>query len=291
MDVKLQSLFRPIQANGRRPSNPYREWLPAPILQPYVSCYWASEPDSTDTVSELNPQSIDRVIPDGCTDILFEQNLKDNSYSLRFCGMFDSPFAIAYDSDHPVRKLGVRFFPGGAHLFLKASLSDFTNCFFPLDSIGLWMAGDMGERIFAEKSVESRIRIIEQHLIALLQMSNPLDDHRMKNMLYRIFDSGGSLPVTKLAESECLSPRQMNRKFHQWLGMGPKRFSEIVRFQAVVSQIRQNRREDWTTLALQHGFFDQAHLIHVFKRFYGETPSAAAEEYCSVSVLYNTAPS
>lgn len=289
MDMQLHSLFRPIQANGRRPSNPYREWLPSPILQPYVSCYWASEPLLTaDKADEMNPLSVDRVIPDGCTDILFEQDLKDNSYTIRYCGVFDSPFTIVYDTDHPVRKLGVRFFPGGAHLFLKASLSEFTNQFCSLDAIGLCAEGELGEQVFAENTMEARIRIIEQHLIKLFHAGNTVEDHLMKNLLYRILDAGGNLPIARLAESEYISPRQMHRKFNQWIGLSPKRFSEIIRFQTVVRDIRQRQYSDWSMAALQHGFFDQAHLNHEFKRFYGETPSAAAEEYRSMSVLYNT---
>lgn len=289
MGVQWHSLFQPIQANGRVSAQPYREWRPSPALLPYISCYWASEPLSDAAMSfGVNATAIDRVIPDGCTDILFEQDLKEPGYRVRFCGMFDSPFPIVYDTARPVRKLGVRFLPGGAHVFLKASLSEFTNRDNSLEAIELGAARELGDRVFAEPSVEARIQVIEQYLIGLLPTRGCPEDHRMNNMLYQILDTRGNVSVAALAESECISPRQLHRKFNQWIGMGPKRFSEIVRFQAVVGDIRHKQHHDWTTLALRHGFFDQAHLNHEFKRFYGATPSAAAEEYRSMSVLYNT---
>ncbi|WP_052488014.1 helix-turn-helix domain-containing protein [Gordoniibacillus kamchatkensis] len=67
-----------------------------------------------------------------------------------------------------------------------------------------------------------------------------------------------------------------------WIGLGPKKFSEIVRFQNVVAAIGAGRVADWPALALRHGYFDQAHFIRDFKQFYGDTPMAAAEEYRSM---------
>ncbi|USG67831.1 helix-turn-helix domain-containing protein [Brevibacillus ruminantium] len=58
----------------------------------------------------------------------------------------------------------------------------------------------------------------------------------MKNALHCIFVSGGSLRVRALAEQEAVSERQLNRKFGQWIGLSPKKFSEVVRFQSVLGQ-------------------------------------------------------
>lgn len=54
---------------------------------------------------------IDRVIPDGCSDILFSHDLKRGRYSVLFCGLSDEPFAIRYDRDYPLCNFGIRFFP------------------------------------------------------------------------------------------------------------------------------------------------------------------------------------
>ncbi|WP_052488013.1 DUF6597 domain-containing transcriptional factor [Gordoniibacillus kamchatkensis] len=109
MDARLHALFRPVQANGREPSNRYVEVAPSPLLKPYVACYWASEPAGRPLGAA--GAAIDRVLPDGCTDILFGHDVARDRYSAHCCGIFDRPFAISYDAERPMRKLESVFFP------------------------------------------------------------------------------------------------------------------------------------------------------------------------------------
>lgn len=94
--------------------------------------------------------------------------------------------------------------------------------------------------------------------------------------------------VKELAEREAISERQLNRKFGQWIGVSPKKFSEVVRFQSVLRTIQSGSPLDWTELALKHSFFDQAHLIRDFRRFYGDSPLTAAKDFRRLSDFYNT---
>ncbi|OXM85697.1 helix-turn-helix domain-containing protein [Paenibacillus rigui] len=288
MTIQLHSLFRPVQANGRVATHTYVEWLPSAVMQPYVSCYWASEPyESGAAVLMPGGEGTDRVLPDGCTDLLFEQDREGNHFRVSYCGMFDQAFTIAYDKHRPVHKYGVRFFPGGAHALLKLPTAEFTNRLVPLACLWPRDMEELGGRIVQEPSMEAKIRRIEEYLISLLKVKGAGTDALMQNLLHRIFVSGGNIRIRELAEAEAISARQMNRKFDQWIGMGPKRFSEIVRFQAIVRAIRDGQQLNWSELALQYGFFDQAHLIREFRRFYGDTPGAAMEEYRNLSVLSN----
>ncbi|WP_248927899.1 AraC family transcriptional regulator [Paenibacillus hamazuiensis] len=285
MEDALHALFRPIQANGRVVSQKYIEFKPSPALMSFVSCYWASEPSFHP--DSANNDGIDRVLPDGCTDILFEHDIKGNRYHIRYYGVFDRPFPIAYDDKRPVRKFGVRFFPGGAYPFMRTPVAEFTGRYCALDAIWPNIAEEIGEKLFAQESMEEKVRIIEHYLLTIAQRNRPVDDPLMANLLYRIFVSEGKTGVCELAESEAVSARQINRKFEQWIGFSPKKFSEIVRFQAVVGDIRRRKKTDWRMLALDHGYFDQAHMIRDFKRFYGDSPLAAAKEFRDTSGFYN----
>ncbi|MBP1990639.1 helix-turn-helix domain-containing protein [Paenibacillus eucommiae] len=290
MDARLNSLFRPTQANGRVASHSYAEWMPTPLLKPYVSCYWTSEPRHASEVLFFNDHKpIDRVLPDGCSDIIFEHDIIADRYQVRYCGMFDQPFAIAYDEQRPIRRFAVRFFPGGAYFFLQTALIEFTNQHLDLELVWPGIAGELGEQIFETKSVSSKIQSLEYFLLSMLDSSRQVNDDLMKNLLYPIFMSGGTLSVHELAKSEGISPRHMNRKFDQWIGKSPKKFSEIVRFQTALSQIhlRLSQKLNWQTLALDCGFFDQAHFIREFKRYYGDSPLVAVAEYQGMSDLYN----
>ncbi|WP_134686145.1 helix-turn-helix domain-containing protein [Brevibacillus migulae] len=81
----------------------------------------------------------------------------------------------------------------------------------------------------------------------------------------------------------------MNRKFSQWIGLSPKKFSQVVRFQNMLQQISRRPAGDWESFAWEHGYFDTSHFIHDFTKHYGATPAVAAEEYQRMSDFYNPA--
>jgi len=196
--MQLHQLFVPRQANGRVAGHSYMEVPPSPLLSPFVACYWASEPRPFQArLPETD--GIDRVLPDGCSDILFEHDLKDNRYHIRYCGLYELAFAIRYDEQRPTRKFGVRFFPGGAYSFMRTPLSPFTNRFLPLDDLWPNLAEDIGEQLAEAPTFLAKIGIMESYLISLLQKNKAVDDLRMANMLQRIFTTKGKISVRELA--------------------------------------------------------------------------------------------
>lgn len=288
MDARLHSMFRPIQANGRVAAYKYVEIMPAPALRSFVACYWASEPiHPAELSAPASSEAVDRVLPDGCTDMIFEQDLWDSRYRVSYCGMLDYPFSILYDEKRPVRRFGVRFFPGGAYPFIKTSLCEFANRLLALDAVWPHVAEEIGERIAQAATLDEKVRLIEHYLVAARKINKEVECSQMANVLYRIFRSKGTLTIRELAEAEAISVRQLNRHFARYIGTNPKTFCAIVRFQAVISDIVKGRETDWRYIALNRGFFDQAHLIHEFNRFYGASPTVAVSEYQKMSDFYN----
>nr|WP_275901085.1 helix-turn-helix domain-containing protein [Paenibacillus periandrae] len=114
-----------------------------------------------------------------------------------------------------------------------------------------------------------------------------MNDSLIHNLLHHIFVTEGKTSVQELANKEVISTRQMNRIFYQWIGASPKRFCDVVRFQAIIDDIQSLGKIDGASLALNHGYFDQAHMIRDFKRFYGESPLVAAREFGNMSDFYN----
>jgi AraC-like DNA-binding protein len=73
-----------------------------------------------------------------------------------------------------------------------------------------------------------------------------------------------------------LSSRRFIDVFNDQVGLTPKLFCRVQRFQNVLRRIRTGREVDWTGVALDSGYFDQAHFIHDFKAFSGLSPTAYA---------------
>jgi len=291
MNTRLSSLFRPIQGNGRVASYRYIEKTASPLFRPYVSCYWMSEPmELSGTAGKIHTAAqIDRVLPDGCTDIIFTYRPKQNRYSLRFIGAFADPFAITYEEDSPIHHFGVRFFPGGAFSFLGTAMAEFSGSSIDLELVLPGSVQRINERLFAASSMDERVEIMEEFLISQLRKKGSLHDDLMANLLHRIFVTEGKISVRELAGAEYISERHMNRKFAQWIGLSPKKFSQVVRFQSILKHISRKPAGDWESLAMEYGYFDTSHLIHDFTKYYGATPAAAAEEYQKMSDFYNPA--
>lgn len=303
MDPLLHSLFRPLQVNGSDLSTYYIEQKPSAALKAYVACYWEFGPanrvvegnlaasyEDTALLSLPQEETMERVLPDGCTDILLEYDPVNKRQELSYCGTFTQPFVSARQAGSETRIFAVRFFPGGAHYFHGMPTHLFTGGNYRLEDLWPESIAVIGERIMEAQNFNERVRIMDEYLNQLLLRQRTNDCDLMKNLLHRIFVSGGSVEVRELAEREAISERQINRKFGQWIGISPKKFSEVVRFQSVLRSIQSGGGLDWTELALKHSFFDQAHLIRDFRRFYGDSPLTAAKDLRKLSDFYNTRP-
>jgi AraC-like DNA-binding protein len=73
------------------------------------------------------------------------------------------------------------------------------------------------------------------------------------------------------------------RHFKQVIGLAPKEFLRITRFGRAYQIIQQHLHKSWTELALENGYFDQAHFIKEFKTIYGYTPSKMHESLVNIS--------
>lgn len=329
MDYRLHSLYRPLQINGMATGSRYAECHPSPSLLPYVACYWESGthgqgmdeldqfPEWIHRSPQMQPTPGEgyhlrnqqegvavsaRVLPDGCSDILLTYDPVREELDMSYCGNYTKPFAfheepeVGTSSSGTGYTFGVRFFPGGARVFHGIALDEFTDRRIPLEQCWPRSAAELqelGERMLATTSFRERARLMDTYLNSWIS-STLLHEHMsegdlMKNVLHRIFTSGGQTSIQELAAQETVSERQLHRYFKPWIGISPKRFSEVVRCQQVLACIQQGHIRDWAELAMAQGFFDQAHLIRQFRAWYGATPGVAATEYeRKLSVMYNT---
>lgn len=243
----------------------YREYLPCKELQTYVACYW-----TTTSVDVIKEPLIDRVIPDGCMDIIF--NLENTSVDRGgfVVGLMNSP---AVKSIKGVRNfLGVRFWPGGAIPFLNYSAADFTDEIVPLEFFWKEEALTIHERICSENRPEERVKIVENKLISFKDKIDK-DDQLISYTLQEIFKHKGVISIENLAGELGISQRHLSRKFKDWIGTNPKKFCNIIRFQNIINHLNQKEDVNWLEIALLTGYYDQSHLIREFKSFYGQTPS------------------
>jgi AraC-like DNA-binding protein len=207
-------------------------------------------------------------VPDGCIDIIF-------------CCDPNQPTAIIYGSVLKGSKIhfrsnavyfGVRLTPQQSLGFHNICLREFLNLQIPLADV-MGQFGQLGEQMAEQSSFESRIALFEQQLLFVLgsqtnRAINPLID----NCLKEIYLSKGNIAIHELAASNGYTIRHLRRKFEEALGMSPKFFNRIIRFQHTLSFI-MNSNSDLQEVIKDQGYYDQSHFIKEFKDFSLITPS------------------
>jgi transcriptional regulator GlxA family with amidase domain len=83
----------------------------------------------------------------------------------------------------------------------------------------------------------------------------------------------GALRVDDAAESAGLSIRQFERRFITQVGLSPKHYARIARFDAALEAKVTAPRRLWTEIAHEFGYYDQMHLVRDFETFAGESPA------------------
>jgi transcriptional regulator GlxA family with amidase domain len=84
----------------------------------------------------------------------------------------------------------------------------------------------------------------------------------------------GTVRISDLAREIGVSRKHLNEWFQQQIGLSPKQYAGVVRFQRLVASLTQSPPPRWAELAEECGFYDQAHLVHDCRAFAGMTPTA-----------------
>lgn len=257
---------------------------PSPALAPYVRYYWLLETDSP-------TESIERIIPSGNVQMLFyrgnpvllssqnEQRQINNQSIL--CGQFIGFSDLTYGGT--TRILAVVFHTYAAGAFFRMPVNELCNNKVSADEMGDRELMELEDRILYETGDRNCIRLIEQFLLRRL---NPPKEHNLERMLsaiHTINQHKGEMRISDLASSVFLSTKQFQRVFTEHVGITPKEFLRIVRFQHALSLLQSAPGMSLSRLAAECGFYDQPHLINEFKIFSGYTP----KEFLSVCAPYS----
>jgi AraC-like DNA-binding protein len=169
--------------------------------------------------------------------------------------------------------MGVFFRPGGVHALLGVPTDTFCNKNVPLDQIWGSIAGTLRDRLRTESQLARKFQVLE---IALLQRIK--ERARLNAAVQYALEEFACIArvpgVDRIAREAGLSRRRFTQLFREQIGLTPKVFCRVQRFQTALKQIKSGASVDWAQLALTAGYYDQAHLAHEFQNFSGLTPSA-----------------
>lgn len=179
--------------------------------------------------------------------------------------------ATLTDHDGRSRGIEVRLTPIGAHLLLlNAPMSEFPGQIIALDDV---LRG-LGERLQTTGDWDTRFDLLDRTLAAHLARARPATPE-LRHALARITATGGAVDIASLASELGRSQKSLIHHFNTQVGLSPKRFARLVRFDRVVDHLRRGGTGEWADLAARFGYYDQSHLVRDFRQFTGLTPTAA----------------
>ncbi len=262
--MELHSLFYPITARPFRADSDYIEYAPCDELKPYIRCFWSTK-QMMNTVSEDSTL----VIPDGCMDIIFHVNLRENRINSVFCGLDSQPYyAVSSPAD---RRNGyvfsIRFYGWSAICFSEEAFRGTANKGHIVGKYFEKLEKEIAKYLFEPMDIYSLIRIVEQILRKNLRMNGL--NCLMKQGIGNVLTKMGNVKTKDLAKELLISTRHLERLFDEYIGMSPKQFSAVVRHQFLWKDMISQNHFDIHTAVFKYGYTDQSHFVHDFKKYHG----------------------
>lgn len=267
----LSALYHPLTATPFMRSAAHTEIPPCPALKPYIRCFWGTtEPVRSD--SGLTAPSL--VIPDTCMDIIFTLNHTRQTLHSRFCAMDESAYAAMAAEDGTVTStFAIRFYAWTATLFTKHPLAGSKNQAFDAADFFPELCKAMTPMLLSVPSLQERAAIASRYLLPHLDWL--CMNSTLMNAVDSIITARGTLSIDDLAARNAVSRKSLERLFAEHIGLSPKGFSSLVRYQMLWQELCLGRPSSTLDLVEKFGYYDQAHLLNDFKRHHSMTPTQA----------------
>jgi AraC-like DNA-binding protein len=244
-------------------SGPFQVHRPRPPLAEFVDYVWIYE-------GYAPPHPRERLLPTATTELVFSVDANGRASS-GVSGARSEPLVL--DTSTPFSVIAVHFKPGGGFPFFGVPSSDLRNQGVTLDLVWGRLATNVRDRLWEETAADNRFKVLEE---ALLTRARARFDHHpaVRYALESFERSNGRRPVGDVIQRIGLSARRFGDVFLSEVGLSPKTFCRIRRFNEVLKRIEHDTSVDWSAVALSCGYFDQAHFNHDFRACAGVTPSA-----------------
>lgn len=247
----------------------YEQLPPPDYLKRYIRYFWKLKNDNSEEASKtLGP------LPDGCPGIIFQHSSEGalvgptDTYlpEIFLYGQTIKP--IEFYLRGKFQTLGICFYPHAINHIFGFTASELTDNCLDLSLV----ANGLKEQLLNSPSVTHQIEVLSSHLHNQVNKKDASIDRVTEYALTRIVKSKGNLSLKGLQTELQLSERGFQRKFDAQVGISPKLFARVCRFQASLTQLKSNNYENLSDIAFDNGYTDQSHFIRSFKEFTGFSP-------------------
>ena len=254
----------------------FLSYKPQPPLDEFIDKLWYCHGYTV-------AHSRDRMMPDGSVGLILNlhedqcrvYDRDDPSRSHTTSGITTVGPSTEYfviDTAEQYSVMGVQFRPGGALPFLGPPPSELHGLHVSLEDMWGPAAADLRIQVLEAATPDAKFRALEKGLLA--RGRRKLDVHpAVRFALDQFHAAPGVATVAQVTGCIGLSPRRFIQVFREQVGINPKLYCRVRRFRQVLSAVAKGGPVEWAGIALDAGYFDQAHFIHDFRSFSGINPS------------------
>ena len=253
----------------------YHSRVPRPPLSSVVEVLWHYAGDAIGCGSEW-------AVADGRCELVI--NLRDEPPRVRdggsierlsgatLCGPRTAPYELAVPGRYEL--MGAVFRPGGAPAATGVAAHELFGAWIVAQDVWGRDAGWLHDRLRSASSVDGRLEALEQALAGwVARRGAPATHPSVVHAVEVLVREPHARPVRTLHAELALSGRHFTQLFRESVGMPPKRFARIQRFQRTLAALDATTQPDWAQLALAAGYHDQPHMAREFRELAGLSPT------------------
>lgn len=231
-----------------------------------------------------NPvHSVDRFLPDGDTHLVIDlldypkfiydnETLKEKQAckDAWFSGFRTQPITIPSGRDSEM--FIIYFRKGRVYPFTGSPLSTFADHVVDAGQALPKLIYELRSRLQETFDTAAKFALAEQFLLRHFRSRfcvNSLVDHAVS----AIARDPGAASIERIALQVGYSRKHLATLFSEHVGVSPKEYMQVMRFQQVINSLMKRKEVRWTSVAIECGYYDQAHFINDFRRFSGFTPT------------------
>jgi AraC-like DNA-binding protein len=232
-------------------------------LSDYVEYLWIVD-------GYFQPRAQELVLPTGSMTLVIDLDVQQAD-GIQIWGARSRPLVL--DTSKPLRLMSAHFKPGGGFPFADCPVGELHNDQVPLTAFWPSESVELRERIAEAQTNSERFQLLERFLIERLRASR-WSNPAVRYAIGQFQHPSGAVSVRAVTAQIGMSAQRFIELFRNEVGLPPKVFARLARFQHAVDRIKTGAPIDWADLAVASGYFDQPHFIHDFREFSGVSPSA-----------------
>lgn len=247
---------------------------PNALLKPYVHSIQLTDMNNGES---LNNQ---KIVPYGYCGLIFNykgsctktdnihgKNLLPHTF---IAGLTDRP--VTLDGNGAIGTIAVNFYPTGLYHFLKSPVTGVTNATIKSSYVLGPHVDWLYDQLINTANDREKLDLVEKFLLRCFDFARLRITKSIESAQKMLIASNGQIKINQLSQQTGISISSLERRFHQQVGLSPKSYASILRFNHVFKLIKHYGPSSWHEIIYQCGYYDQASFIRDFSRYTGETP-------------------